>query len=285
MKVHELLQEGVHCLREAAIPDAEIDAALLLGHLLDMSRAQLYLNVDQSVVKGRIDQYRSFLQRRLTREPVAYIIGEQEFWSLSFAVSPAVLIPRPETEELIEKVIAVENAGGLVPGPVLDLGVGSGAITVVLARELPKRVVYGIDRSWDALAVAQKNISRHGVLSRTHLVNGDWLTSLPRKKKFALVVSNPPYISNREKASIQPEVKNFEPHLALFSGEKGLDDILILAQEVRHVLLPGGWFFMEIGESQSEAVLNIFASFPDYDSLAVHKDLAGMSRIFQARNL
>ncbi|HIJ78840.1 MAG: peptide chain release factor N(5)-glutamine methyltransferase [Desulfobulbaceae bacterium] len=285
MIVHELLQEGVSCLRLAKIPDAEIDAALLLGRLLGMSRARLYLNARQVVSSELIDQYNSLLSRRLAREPVAYIVGEQEFWSLSFAVSPAVLIPRPETEELIEQVLAHEKSSGFVAGPVLDLGVGSGAITVVLARELPDRVVWGIDRSWEALLVARQNIHRHGVSANTHLVNGDWLTSLAAKRQFALVVSNPPYIADKEKASLQPEVMDFEPHLALFSGDQGLDDILILAQEVRHVLLPGGWFFMEIGESQGPAVLNIFASFADYDSLAVHKDLAGRPRIFQARCL
>ena len=283
MILKQVYRESVQRLAEAGVAEAEIEAALLLGHVLGYSRSQFFLALEQEIPPRHLSLFNTLLSRRLTREPLAYIIGEQEFWSLPFAVSPKVLIPRPETEELLEKIFATVRQDGLVPGPVLDLGVGSGAITVVLARELPDRLVFGVDLSLGALGVARENIRRHRVQPRVFLINGNWLNPIRQERRFALVVSNPPYIATTAMATLQPEVRDFEPHGALSSGVDGLSDIRALASQVHEVLLPGGLFFMEIGADQREAVLKIFSSFPEYDRLQVHFDLAGLPRIFQAR--
>ncbi len=283
MTIRELYRSAVQRLEQAGIPGPEPEAVLLLRHLLGLGRAQLFLQGGEEVAEDKRAFFEELLARRTAREPLAYILGEQEFWSLSFAVSPEVLIPRPETEELLERVFATVQESGLPPGPVLDLGVGSGVITVVLARELPEREIVGVDRSLAALRMAAANIARHRVEARTLLVNADWLTAIAERRAFSLVVSNPPYIALEAYASLQPEVRDFEPGLALTSGGDGLDAIRILARGVRRVLKPGGCLFMEIGYDQKEAVLNIFASFPEYDSVLVHHDLAGLPRILEAR--
>ena len=283
MILNQVYRESVQRLAHAGVAEPEIEAALLLGHVLSYSRTQFFLALEQEISPQHLSLFNTLLSRRLLREPLAYITGEQEFWSLPFAVSRKVLIPRPETEELLEKIFATVRQDGLPLGPVLDLGVGSGAITVVLARELPERLVFGVDFSLDALGVARENIRRHQVRPRVFLVNGDWLTAIQQEKRFALVVSNPPYIAATAMATLQPEVRDFEPHSALNGGADGLFDIRALAAQVHGVLLPGGMFFMEIGADQQDAVLKIFSSFSEYDRLQVHSDLAGLPRIFQAR--
>lgn len=283
MILKEVYRESVQRLTQASVAEPEIEAALLLGHVLGFSRSQFFLAMEQEIPPSQLSFFQILLSRRLLREPLAYIIGEQEFWSLPFKVSPKVLIPRPETEELLENIFAAMRQDGLPPGPVLDLGVGSGAITVVLARELADRHVFGVDLSWEALGVARENIGFHQVQSRVFLLNGNWLMAMGQERRFALVVSNPPYIATTAKDVLQPEVRDFEPHGALFAGVDGLADIRALASQVHPVMLSGGLFCMEIGADQQEAVLKIFSSFPEYDRVQVHFDLAGLPRIFQAR--
>ncbi|HCC54746.1 MAG TPA: peptide chain release factor N(5)-glutamine methyltransferase [Desulfobulbaceae bacterium] len=283
MLLKQLYLESVQRLFEAGIAEPEIEAALLLGYVLHYSRTQFFLALEQEISPQHILLFDKLLSRRLLREPLAYITGEQEFWSLPFAVSPKVLIPRPETEELLEKIFATVRQVGLPSGPVLDLGVGSGAITVVLAQELKDRLVFGVDLSLEALQIARVNIGRHQVRSRVLLLNSDWLTAIKQEGRFALVVSNPPYIATTVMDTLQPEVRDFEPHRALYGGADGLSEIRALAAQVHQVILAGGLFFMEIGADQQEAVLKIFSSFPEYDRLQVHSDLAGLPRIFQAR--
>ena len=283
MILKQLYLESVRRLVAAGVAEPEVEAALLLGHVLNYSRTQFFLALEQEISPPQLALCNTLLSRRLTREPLAYITGEQEFWSLPFAVSRQVLIPRPETEELLEKIFATVRQDGLPSGPVLDLGVGSGAITVVLARELPERLVFGVDLSLNALGIAGENSLRHRVQSRIFLVNSNWLTAIRQERSFALVVSNPPYIAARTIDTLQPEVRDFEPHRALSGGADGLSEIRALAAQVHRVMLAGGLFFMEIGADQQEAVLKIFSSFPEYDRLQVHPDLAGLPRIFQAR--
>ncbi|OGQ99618.1 MAG: protein-(glutamine-N5) methyltransferase, release factor-specific [Deltaproteobacteria bacterium RIFOXYD12_FULL_55_16] len=283
MVLKQVYLESVQRLACAGVAEAEVEAALLLGHVLGYSRSQFFLALEQQLSQPHLSLFNTLLARRLLREPLAYLTGEQEFWSLPFAVSKQVLIPRPETEELLEKIFATLREVGLPPGPVLDLGVGSGAITVVLARELEDRLVFGVDLSLETLLVARENIRRHQVESRIFLLNGDWLTAIRQERRFALVVSNPPYIAATVMDTLQPEVRDFEPHRALNGGADGLSEIRALAAQVHPVMLSGGLFFMEIGADQQEAVLKIFASFPEYDRLQIHPDLAGLPRIFQAQ--
>ena len=282
MILKQVYLESVQRLADAGVHEPEVEAALLLGHVLSYSRTQFFLALQQDIPSHHLSLFNKLLSRRLLREPLAYITGEQEFWLLPFKVSSKVLIPRPETEELLEKVMESVRQDGLPPGPVLDLGVGSGAITVVLARELTDRLVFGVDISTDALEIARENIRHHQVQPRIFLINGSWLTAIQQKKRFALVVSNPPYINATAMNALQTEV-TFEPRGALSGGADGLSDIRALAAQVHPVMLSGGLFFMEIGADQQESVLKIFSSFPEYDRLQVHSDLAGLPRIFQAR--
>ena len=234
MILKQVYLESVQRLVDGGVAEPDIEAALLLGHVLSYSRTQVFLALGQEISSQQLSLFNSLLSRRLLREPLAYIIGEQEFWSLPFTVSRKVLIPRPETEELLEKIFATVRQDGLPSGPVLDLGVGSGAITVVLARELADRLVFGVDISLGALGVARENIRRHQVQPRIFLLNGDWLTAINQERKFALVVSNPPYIAATAMDALQPEVRDFEPYSALTGGADGLSDIRALAAQVHH---------------------------------------------------
>lgn len=285
MRVADLYQEAVNRLKLADIPDAEIEAAFLLGHLLSFNRTQLLLAGDHLLSPKIITKFEQYLARRLQREPLAYIIGHQEFWSLPFLVTPDVLIPRPETEFLIEIILKTMRKEASLRGAILDLGSGSGVIPVVLALELPEALVYSLDCSLAALLVAAANVRRHGVADQVRLINSNWLDSIQPVPKFGLVVSNPPYVDKEELTSLQPEVRVFEPHLALDGGQGGGEVIKLMTEHVSKILKPDGWFFMEIGADQEDYVLNIFDSYGSYDNLMVHKDYSGHPRVFQAKRI
>jgi len=284
MQLRELIKDAGRRLREAGVPDSDREAELLLGYLLGMGRAQLFLHGETPVDPGLLVRYEEWLRRRLGREPLAYIIGEREFWSLPFGVGPAVLIPRPETELLIEAVLVTLPEGGReFHGRILDLGTGSGVIAIVLALELPGARVFALDRSLAALRVARDNARRHGVAERLHFFAADMVVGPCPSKTFELVVANPPYVTRPSLADLEPEVRDFEPHLALDGGENGLDVIRRLPAVLHSLLVDGGWFFMEIGADQEEAVLAIFRAAELFDDLLVRKDYAGLPRVFQAR--
>jgi release factor glutamine methyltransferase len=281
VRIRQVFSSAVERLRGAEIPEPETEAALLLGHLLKMNRAGLILAGDQEASPELASAFEALLIRRLAREPAAYILGEQEFWSLPFKVTPAVLVPRPETELLIElalRICAGQTEG--CRGPVLDLGTGSGVRCC------------GVDRSFAALRVAAENAGRHGVRDRVEFINTDWFAGLAPGQGFELVLANPPYVARHLLTGdpgcefpgpLAPEVVKYEPRLALDGGEGGMEIIRHLAGGLSAVLKPGGWFFMEIGADQAEEVLGVFRLQPGYGSLAVHKDYAGLPRVFQAR--
>jgi release factor glutamine methyltransferase len=283
MKALDLYQSGVRRLSQANIDDAEIESSLLLGHLLNLSRAGVFLH-DEQLPDSVTHDFEQYLSRRLTREPLAYILGEQEFWSLPFYVNKDVLIPRPETELLLEIVLQVlKGEGQELSGRLLDMGTGSGVIAIVLALELPEAFVCSLDISSAAQAVARKNAARHGVLDRVSFISSDWLAGIRKMPLFDLVVTNPPYVARETFAHLQPEVSRFEPRLALDGGQGGGEVIGRFAGEVAAVLKPGGRFFMEIGADQSHFVMDLFSSFSEFDGLTVYEDYAGLPRIFHAR--
>ena len=285
MRVIDLYQETVKRLVSADIPDAHIDVALLLCHLLKLNRSQLFLAGGQQVPPDIYAKFEECLIRRLQREPLAYIIGEQEFWSRSFYVSPDVLIPRPETEELIEVALTTirDYKDFKFTGSILELGTGSGVIAIVLALELPETMVCSLDRSFEALEVAALNARKHSVGDRIRLINSNWLDGIRFESNFDVVISNPPYVAKEVMHSLQPEVVFFEPHAALEGGPQGVETIETMTMHLAKILKGGGWFFMEIGSDQEEYVLNLFDSYGKYDSLKVLRDYAGHPRIFQAR--
>ena len=284
MKALQLYRLGAKRLQQADIEDAELESALLVGHLLQLSRAQVFLD-ESEVVDGIVQRFEQALSRRLNREPLAYILGEQEFWSLPFYVNGNVLIPRPETELLLETALQVLRGEARDPASVriLDMGTGSGVIPIVLALELPGALVSTLDISLAAQLVARKNAERHGVLSRISFITSDWLAAIRRQPLFDLVVTNPPYVARESFAALQPEVSRFEPRLALDGGRNGMDVICRFAGDLAVVLRPGGHFLMEIGADQSHFVTDLFSSFSEFTGLAVYEDYAGLPRIFHAR--
>jgi len=282
MTVDGLLTAATAQLAEHGVEDAGRAARLLFQHLTGMSRSELILHGGRSVDEIVAAHYRQMVEQRRQRIPLQYITGRQEFWSLEFAVSPAVLIPRPETEFVLERVLSV------CPPQVgircaLDMCTGSGVIAVVLARELGCPVV-GVDISPAALAVAADNLLRHGVAGQVSLICSDLFAALNRERKFDLIVSNPPYIVAAHISQLAPEVGRAEPLLALSGGPTGLDTIRRLAVEAQAFLLPGGWIFVEIGADQKEAVLALFTAPGNcYDEVSVTEDWAGRPRVLQAR--
>ena len=224
-------------------------------------------------------------QRRSGREPFAYITGEREFWSHTFNVSPAVLIPRPETEILVERVLAVLD-GSLAESRYLDLCCGSGVIAIVLALELDLQVI-GVDISRPALEVCRSNCVRHGMEHRVNLVQGDLASCFVEERPFSLITCNPPYVSSGDLAAgMQPEVVNHEPSLALDGGPDGLTLIRRISAALPRLLAPGGHFFMEIGFDQGAAVKELLAtsaSGDPYSSIDIIKDYSGRDRVVQVR--
>jgi release factor glutamine methyltransferase len=286
MTILELYHDICRRLEDAGIPDCDSEAVILIGHLLHFNRGEIFLNAKQPVQQSVVLAVEEALATRINlRSPLAYIIAEQDFWSRTFKVSPDVLIPRPETEILIEKVLET-----LPPNPpqsaklkIMDLGTGSGVIAVTLSLELENSVVLAVDRSLPALKVARTNAALHGVLDRVSFLNADWQSAVKPGEKFDLVVSNPPYVARDVLEELQPELDH-EPALALDGGSAGVEEIDRIAAKLHEILRPGGWFFMEIGFDQEDYVLDLFSSRAGlYQQVMVHKDYAGLPRILQAQ--
>jgi release factor glutamine methyltransferase len=258
------------------IDSPRLDAELLLAETLGLDRVGLYLNFERPLQAAELATYRDRVRRRAGREPLAYILGMTEFWSLPLKVTPDALIPRPDTELLVEQ--ALQRVAG--PARVLDVGTGSGALAIALAHERAEWQVTALDLSPAALAVAGENAGANGVAERIALLEGD-LAALP-DGPFALIVANPPYIAHAELATLMPEVRDFEPHLALDGGPDGLDAYRALAGQAGRVLIPGGWLLVEVGMGQAPAVQALFAA-AGLTELFSALDLAGIERVVGGR--
>jgi release factor glutamine methyltransferase len=294
MQVKELFKQSIQRLNDAGIPSAELEVTLLLSHQLGIHAVEIYLADDRILNGDSMKSFEGLLRRRINREPLAYILGKKEFWSLDFKVTSDVLIPRPETEFLVETILQVVKKTGNMLGReirVLDLGTGSGVLAIVIALEIPTANVLAIDYSAEALQIAKHNARQHRVINRVNFLNSDWLAAVKRKEMFDLVVSNPPYVSRetldkpfgKTPDGLEPEVGIYEPKLALDGGIKGLQSIYRISGKLLTALRPGGWFFMEIGAEQGRAVESHFRSIGGFDSIKVYNDYAGLPRVFQAR--
>jgi release factor glutamine methyltransferase len=249
------------------------DAEVLLAHVLRCDQAALLTHPERLLSPAEADQLESFLNRRLASEPMQYITGSQEFFGLLFEVTPAVLIPRPETEHLVEA--ALEHIGGEAIR-IVDVGTGSGAIAVSLAHARPQSHVTAVDLSPAALEVAGRNAHRHGVLDRVTFLQSNLLVEVDGAD-FDMVVSNPPYIAEGE--VLEPQVANYEPQSAVYAGPTGLEVYERLIPEARKVLKPGGWLLLEIGFGQQPAVEALLRG---WRSVSVVHDLQGIPRVVQA---
>lgn len=291
MTAAALLRAARERLAAAGIDTARLDAEVLLGFALGVTRAGLYARLNDELDGAAAARFDALLGRRLQREPVAYLTGEQEFWSLPFFVSPAVLIPRPETELIVWSAARERRSAGrrvsgarAVPGgadaphSILDVGTGSGCIAIALARELPDARITAADVSPAALAMARRNAERHGVAGRIAFVESDVYDALPRDATFDLIASNPPYLAPGDQRS--PELA-FEPQSALHAGADGLDVIRRLIAGASARLRPAGLLLVEIGAGQAGAVLAL--AHAAGLTGRVEPDLAGIPRLLVAR--
>jgi release factor glutamine methyltransferase len=282
--VLSLLKVSTAFFEEKGIDEAKRSAEHLLAHALGQKRLQLYLRFDQPVAEDELARFRELVRRRLRNEPVQYIVGTTEFYGLEFAVSPAVLIPRPETEHLVEAVIdrqrAVSASG---EASILDIGTGSGIIAITLAAQLQNARVTAIDVSEAAIDIARANAARNKVDDRVSLVKQDILAMELNGigGPFDVVVSNPPYIAQAEIETLQPEVRAFEPMDALTDGGDGLSFYRRIAELLPRLLSPGGLLAVEIGFGQSPAVIEIFSSA--LRDIEVVKDYSGIERVILGR--
>ncbi|MEA2040035.1 MAG: peptide chain release factor N(5)-glutamine methyltransferase, partial [Thermodesulfobacteriota bacterium] len=256
-KIKDLLKVSADYLKEKNIESPQLTAEVLLAHQLKLDRIDLYLNFDQPLSENEISGYRSLIKRRLRHEPLQYITGVQEFWSIDFMVGPQVLVPRPETELLVELAIKRINTPSTPPkhSPIiLDLGTGCGAIAVSLAKELRTAQVLATDISAGALDLARLNAKKHSVSDRIEFIQGDlWKPLIKRGIKFDLIVSNPPYVAHEDYDNLPPEVRDYEPRQALDGNGEGMSYIKQIITDGQNFMKPGAWMLIEMAPEQTEA--------------------------------
>jgi release factor glutamine methyltransferase len=314
--VRALLKWGIAQLRDAHVPSFTLAAELLLLHVLGRNRTWIYAHPEDEISAADAERYFALVSRRASGEPTQHLIGKQEFWGLEFAITPDVLIPRPETEHVIEVALdrlAVREIRAGRPQKndgaglrIADVGTGSGCIAIALTKELPAATIYATDISSAALAVARRNASRHGVTERVRFVeanlldkSGEWpFAENARGKRVAsgeqeppsgqfsldVIVSNPPYVGRREAATLMREVREHEPEIALYGGEEGYEMYAdLIAQAAAH-LKPGGILVLELGHNSLPAVQPLLDA-STWTNVAVTNDLAGIPRVLAAEKL
>jgi release factor glutamine methyltransferase len=284
-RLRQTLAESAQRLFHAGIDTARLDAEVLMGHVLGLTREQLLAAADFALSEVHLRQYRELLRRRVKREPIAYITRRREFWSLEFRVLPAVLIPRPESERLVEIALALaRELPQLHRLRVLDIGTGSGAIAVSLAKELPAALIWATDVSPAALEIARSNAAYNGVAARVRFLHRDLFDALGElAARFDLIVSNPPYIRSAGIDALEPEVSRWEPRGALDGGADGLDFYRRFARQAWDYLAPNGAVALEVGADMGREVSSLFTAVGCYTGVAIVQDYAGRDRVVVAR--
>jgi release factor glutamine methyltransferase len=291
------LRDGIAQLEREHVPSAALAAELLLMHTLGRDRAWMYAHPERELGTTARQQYFSLIARRASGVPTQHLTGHQEFWGLDFEVTRDVLIPRPETEHVIEVALERLGVGSETVSPrrdepfrIADVGTGSGCIAIALARELPAAQIIGTDNSAAALEVARRNATRHGVASRIEFIEcnlADFLlhesrTTSHESRSLDLIASNPPYIGRQEAATLPREVREHEPAVALFGGETGTEIYAPLIAQAATLLKPGGALVLELGHDSAEHVSRLLDA-PEWISVAITNDLAGIPRIGSAQ--
>jgi release factor glutamine methyltransferase len=262
------------------IESARLDADLLVGHVLRLDRVGVFLALERELTDDELARLRALVTRRRASEPIAYLVGKKEFFGRVYVVSPAVLVPRPDTETLVERALALLPMDS--DAHVLDLCTGSGAIAIALAAERPSLRVDATDLSSEALAIARENVAAHSLGDRVTLFDGDLFAALPEPRRYALVCANPPYIAERDARSLPPDVIAHEPHLALFGGADGLDVVRRILAEAPAWLDPGGTLLVELGAGQGDAAVALARRDGAYAQVGTRADLAGIARVLDA---
>ncbi|MEZ6143452.1 MAG: peptide chain release factor N(5)-glutamine methyltransferase [Zavarzinella sp.] len=278
--IQRLLTWTEDYFRNRGVEQPRLEAQILLAHTLGCSKIDLYVRFSELASDSIRQQYRELIRRRTEGTPIAYLVGEKEFFSLKFHVSPAVLIPRPDTEVLVMEALRLIDAKK--PAQILDMGTGSGCIAVTLAKSLPLAHLQAIDLSLDALEVAKGNAALHSVGDRLQFLHGDWWQAVSPDATFDLIATNPPYISEAEWTEVDAGVKNFEPTMALLAPPDGLRFYRSLATDAAAHLHHGGHLLAEIGYQQGIAVKELFAAQPEWANIRILKDFSGNDRVLAA---
>jgi release factor glutamine methyltransferase len=282
MTIHDLVQGARDRLIQAGINAnlAALDAEVLARQVLGWDKAKFLTDRHEAATTMFLLSYEHYISRRTRREPISYIIGTREFWSLDFEVTPDVLIPRPETELIIEEVLAIR--GELPAKPLIyDVGTGSGVLAVVLAREFPDAQVIATDISPHALKVAGRNAARHGVANRITFVETSFLDGLDQPA--ALIVSNPPYVPASSAPALTPEIRDYEPSVAVFGGDDGMAGLRRVLDTAVSRLAPRGWLVVEFGYGQDDAVAGLVNASPSLSLVKIRGDLQDIPRTVVAR--
>lgn len=278
MQIRDALKWGVTQLPESDTPI--LDARLLLMHAMSCSVEYLFLNFDCELDQEILDQFFQLIKKRANHQPIAYILGKQEFYGLDFIVNHHVLIPRPETELIVDIVKDLIGSGSEVD--ILELGTGSGALSISIAKEVAKSRVLAIDISDEALEIAKTNIINHKVHHQVTLLKSDWYSNLPDKTKYDFIISNPPYICHSETNQMSKETVMFEPDLALYAENNGLSCYESIIAGASQFLKKDGKLILEIGYSQKDNIAKLLESF-GFRKIVVKTDLAGLDRVIIAR--
>jgi release factor glutamine methyltransferase len=276
VRILDVINKTTPFFEKQGIESPRLNIELLLAHVLQKKRLALYLEFERELDEATLERLREMVKRRAAGEPLQYVTGETEFCGLKFAVDRRVLIPRPETELLVEAVASRQ------PKTIVDVGTGSGCIAVALAVKLPEVGIVAIDASEDALVVAESNAKRHGVEKMIRFLKSDLLDEIPSSSRVDVVVSNPPYIASGDLAGLPKEVRDFEPVRALVAGEDGLEIFRRLAMTAGRVLTPDGVVALELGAGQRPAVEELFGK-ENFAVVEVVKDLQGHERVFVAQ--
>lgn len=278
MNLKQALQSAIQKLGQAQVGSPRLNAETLLMFVLGRDRAYLYAHGERVLSAEEILRYQQLTAERARGVPAQYITGHQEFWGMDLLVSPAVLIPRPETEHVVETVLELSQgrAGNI---RIVDVGTGSGCIALALAKELPQAEIHATEISATALEVARANAARHQLTERVHFHQTDLLNDIAGLQ-FDFVVSNPPYVGESEKDTVEAQVRKFEPQIAVFAGETGMEVFAKLIPQALKVLSPGGWLVMELAFSSYDRVRQLLLNWSD---LRFSNDLQGIPRVVAAR--
>ncbi|TVR47038.1 MAG: peptide chain release factor N(5)-glutamine methyltransferase [Puniceicoccaceae bacterium] len=280
LRVLDVVRKGADYLASKGVETPRLDAEWLAASALGLDRMQLYLQTDRPLAEGELEAIRAGFRRRARREPLQHILGEWPFDGLSLKVDRRALVPRPETEQLVERI--AEEAAGNPPVRILDLGTGGGALALALARRFPEAEVTGLDTSAEALDLAEENAVRNGLADRVRWIRSDWFAGLGQTAGFNLVVANPPYLTEEEWATAEPEVKDHDPRVALVAADDGCAELLRILQEAPARLAPGGRLYLETGIAQGERLRAEARSGEAWKTFRVLEDWSGRPRFFAA---
>jgi release factor glutamine methyltransferase len=275
-------------LREAGVESNRLDANILLCHLLGKSREYIFMKASEILEAGIIDKFNELIKRRVNKEPIAYIIGKKEFWGLDFIVNRDTLIPRPDSETIVQAVLDKAKAIAINSGKYLqlldiklaDIGTGSGCIIISVIKNLPSASGIAVDINVNALKIAKENSLANGVSKQIEFIESNWLDNIDNK--FDIIVSNPPYISQADFVDLMEDVKNYEPKIALVSGSDGMDSYRYIASQAKEKLVNNGFVILEIGQGQSEQVSDIFIK-QGFVIEDIRNDLSGIARCIIAK--